>query len=671
MPLTSVQLQPGVNVEKTRALNEAGVSESQMLRYKDGILQTMGGWASILGVTSPTTCRDLHAWKDTSNINWLSAAGTGSVLVSNSTSSQTVTPQTRISDFTPSFSTSSGTTTVVITDPNAGPSVYNTAFFNTPVSVNGLLLNGAYDIAAVLSTGSYTINSSIAATTSVSSGGTLPSFATTAGSPIVVVTLANHGFLSIPGLQYTFRVPTDVGGLTIEGPYEITTVIDSTSFAITAVTAATSAATATMNASLAQINYHITLGPASSASGFGAGGYGSGGYGSGATVTGTPGTAITADNWSQDNWGEILLACPTDGAIWSWGPHSGFFNMQVLSEAPFFNGGIFISMPQQILVAWRSCQTTGTQDNLKVRWSDAGDYTEWDVDSQTFAGSFQIPTGSIIVGGMQAPNYGVISTDVDVWIMQYVGGDVVFNFTRAGSGCGWVGQHAAGVLSNDVYWCGKSNFFRMGGGGVEVLNCSVWDNIFQNLNPDNADKVVCAPNGAFNEISWFFPSENASECDSYVKYNVLEGEWDYGALSRTAWTDVSVFGNPIGTEATGTIYQHETGQSFPGTGATSFRTGWWAISDGNDLAFVDWLLPDFQWGLFPDPDTAQVNITLYAQDYPGDNARVYGPYTVTAQTQYLNPRLRGRLMAMLVTTNNDVFWRLGRVRIRVAQAGKR
>lgn len=671
MPMVSVNLIPGVNTEKTLAANEAGVSQAQLLRYKDGMIQTMGGWASILGVTVPSTVRDLHAWQDISAVDWLSAAATNNLIVATSSASYDVTPQTITSNVAPNVSISSGSQLVTIVDANSGPSVYNTVYFNTPISIGNLFLNGAYPITSVLSTGSYIITSSVAASTTITSSGKLPTFNTTLGSAIVTVNISNNNFTTTLGSQQSFRAPTTVDGLVITGAYQISSIIDSTAFTITATTQASSTNTATMNSSLAQYVYYVTLGPPPTGIGFGGGGFGTGGFGTGAATAGTPGTPITAIDWSEDNWGEVLLACPKDGAIYTWSPHSGFQNTQVINQAPFFNGGIFVSMPQQILVAWKSIQSTGTQDNLIVRWSNALDYTNWTVSNQTTAGSFHIPTGSVIVGGMQAPNYGVIWTDIDVWIMQYIGGDIIFNFTRAGAGCGLIGQHAAGVIAGEVYWCGKSSFFKLGSAGVEPVQCTVWDYIFQNMNPTYAYKIRCCPNSAFNEISWEFPSINAIENDSYVKYNILEKEWDYGLMSRTAWIDVSVLGNPISTDTNGTIFQHETGQAFPGTPVTSFRTGWWAIADGNELSFVDWLLPDFKWSLYSGAQDSQINITIFAADYPGDTPRSYGPFTVTQATEYINPRLRGRLMSMLVQSNNNIFWRLGRIRYRVAPSGRR
>lgn len=254
--------------------------------------------------------------------------------------------------------------------------------------------------------------------------------------------------------------------------------------------------------------------------------------------------------------------------------------------------------------------------------------------------------------------------------MSYVGGDVIFNFTRVGAGCGLIGQHAAGVISGNVYWCGKSNFFMMGPNGVQPIPCSVWDYIFQNMNTAQSSKIRCCPNSAFNEMMWEFPSTNATENDSYVKLNIIEGTWDYGLMNRTAWTDISVLGNPIGSDSGGFLYQHETGDATAGAANPSFQSGWWAISDGNDLAFVDYVIPDFQWGMYGD-NNAQINMTFYSANYPGDAPVSYGPYTVTQATEYITPRIRGRLMSVLVQSNNSVFWRLGRVRYRWAPAGRR
>jgi len=676
MPWAAVELKPGVNTQMTLSANQAGVSQSQLIRYKDGMIQTPGGWTNYITTTIASTVRDLHPWQDFAGVSHLGVAATGNVIAVTAGSQQDITPQTRTSNPTPNFSISSGSDLLTVVDPGSSMSLFNTVYFNTPIAIGAYLVNGAYPINSVLGSSIYTIKLPSVSTATVASSGKLPTFTTTANSATVTVTLSNHNFLAVPGLYQQFIAPTTVDGIVVQGPYQINTVIDSTSFTINATQQASAAATATMNASLAQLVYSITIGPAPAGTGFSAGGYSSGTFsGLGGASAGAAGTPITTTDYTQDNWGEVLLACPKDGPIYAWAPNFGVQNMQVISQAPFFNGGIFVSMPQQILVAWRSIQSTGVQDPLRVRWSDAEDYTNWTVSNQTTAGSFHIPTGSRIVGGIQAPLYGLISTDVDVWTMTYVGGTVIFNFTRVGSGCGFLSSHACGILNGAPFWMSGNNFFTLAGHGVLPMPCSVWDQVFQNINPLYTDKVRVAVNSLFNEVTWLYPSATSTgECDSYAKVHVegSEYEWDYGTLDRTAWCDASFLGGPIGADHFGQLLQHENGTTVSGAGLPSFRSGWFAIAEGQQMAFIDFVIPDFIWGTRAGAQTASVQITFYSVNFPGDTPFSYGPYTVTQSTEFINTRIRGRLMSLLVqSTNNSEFWRLGRVRYRFAPMGRR
>jgi hypothetical protein len=678
MPWGAITLKPGVDVQKTLSDNEAGVSVSQMIRYKEGLIQTYGGFQTYVSFTIASTIRDLHAWQDVNGHAHLGIGATGNLGVITAGSYQDITPQTTTTNPAPNFSITASSNVVTVVDANANVSTFNTVYFNTPISLGGILLNGAYPIVSALSTGSYTIIAAANASTTVASSGKLPVFSTSSGSATITVTLPNNGFQSIPGLFQQFIAPTTVGssqGLVVQGKYQVTSVLDSTQFTITALTQASTTATATMNASLAQLVYYVTLGPLPAGSGFGAGGFGSGGFGIGTGIGGVPGTPITTTDWTQDNWGEVLLACPKDGPIYTWAPDTGFQNAQVINQAPFFNGGIFVSMPQQILVAWRSVESTGVQDQLVVRWSNQSDYTNWTVSNQTTAGSFHIPTGSTIIGGLQCPQFGLISTDIDVWTMTYVGGTVIFNFTRVGTGCGFISSHACGILAGNPLWMSTNNFFTLGANGVVPLPCSVWDQVFQNLSTANQRKVRAFVNSPFNEWGVLYPSANSTgENDSYVKAHIegSEYEWDYGALSATAWADVTILGMPLRADASGQLWQHETGTAITGTGLPSFQTGWWTIGDGAEIPFVDFIIPDFIFGIRSASPNASINITFFGANYPGDTPTIYGPFVVTASTQFINIRARNRLMSAFIQSNaGSEFWRIGRIRFRFATSGRR
>src|SRR5882762_1150056 len=673
MPMTSVNLRPGVNTMLTLSQNEAGISAANLVRYQQQMVQKIGGWSQYYPVAIGSTIKELFGWEGLLTNKYLGIGATQSLSVIVSGANTDITPQTRISDFTPNFSVSSGSNIVTIVDANSSATVFTTVYFNTPIALSNLLLNGAYPVNTALGSSNYTILSSVPANTTVTSSGILPVFTVSSGSAIVKVVLPNNNFPMITGIFQQFIAPSSVGGVTIQGPYSIQSIIDSTSFNISVATQGTSAATASMNSSRAELVYYYTLGPPASL-GFGGGPFGLGGFGTGSAAPAGSGTPITATDWSLSNWGEALLACPSGGPVYVWSANSGFQNASVIPTAPFFNGGIFVSQPQQILVCWGSVQSSGVKDPLVVRWSDALDYTNFAVNSQTWAGSFRIPTGSIIRGGIQSAQQGIIWTDIDVYVMQNVGQPIVFGFNRIGSGCGLVGQHACGILNGNVYWMGPNNFFVLSEQGVAPVPCPVWNFVFQNMDIANIGKVRCAVNSLYNEISWFFPALGGNgENSLYAKLNTTENEWDYGTLGRSAWIDVTVLGNPIGADLTGTIYQHEIGYN-AGTLPidTSFQTGYWSIADGNEMAIVDWILPDMQFTTFPGGTSANLALTFFATDYPGDTPRVYGPYAFNKNTEFINTRIRGRLMSCKVEGGDlDSWWRIGRIRYRYAPDGRR
>lgn len=675
MPFGSVKLIPGVNVERTPSLNEAGISQSEQIRFKDALAQKLGGNQQFYPFSLDGLPRALHAWQDLNTVARLAVGTTtlfGQITASTLT---TLTPQTKTTNPNEDFSTTNGSATVTIVDAGiTNVTTFDAVYFNTPIAVGGLILSGLYPIITIAGANSYTITAASLATSTVANGGAVPSFATTSGSAVVTVTLVAHGVLV--GSRVNFPISTTVGGVAISGTYVVATVPTANTFTIVGSIQASSTTSGSMNGGNAQFVYYITLGPSASGSGYGVGPYGTGAYGSGVVGTAQTGTAITATDWTLDNWGEIILSCPSAGGLYYWQPNSGFTNAVFISSGPPFNGGIFIAMPAQILVAWGSTVSDSIgveRDPLLVRWSDQEDFLTWTVSSATQAGSFRIPTGSKIVGGLQGPQSALIWTDLDLWAMNYLGPPLVFGFNKIGSGCGLAGAHAAAQLGTAIMWMGRSNFFEYGAGGVQVVPCPVWDQVFQNINTAQLDKVVAGANTTFNEWWFFYPSASSTVCDRYVKYNKQERAWDYGsAFSRAAWIDQSVLGAPIAASPAGVLVQHEMTMDAAGSPiAAMFETGYFAIAEGESMAFVDWLLPDFKWSTVIGTSSATVNITLKATDYPGDTPRSYGPFPVTQATQFINPRLRGRLMSIRVESSDlGSFWRLGNIRYRYAPDGR-
>jgi hypothetical protein len=689
MPFGSVRLIPGINVERTPTLLEAGFSASSLIRFRDGLAQKYGGFVKFYPNALSGAPRELQASQVLNEDPHLIVGTTQQLAILKNGSLTDITPQQLTKNPTVDFSTTSGSAVVTIVDTGiANVTTFDVIYLNTPVAVAGIVLSGLYQITTIVGPTSYKISAASAATSLVNNGGAVPVFDTTSGSSAVTVTLAAHG-LSV-GEVAVFTATTTVGGVTIAGSYTVATVVSSSQFTIVADAQATSTTTGSMNSGAAQIVYYIALGPPALGAGYGTGNYGEGGFGTGTTSSAQTGTAITATDWTADNWGRISLACPEGGGVYQYDSQGGFSNAGLVATAPPFNGGIFISTTQQILICWASTvdENIGSeQDPMLVKWSDSGDYTNFVATTATQAGEFRIPIGSMIMGGMATPNQNLIWTDLDAWAMNYQGLPFVYGFNKIGSGAGLISSHAAQQLRGGVYWMGPGNFYSYTGRGVVVLECPVWDFVFQNLSTGSdangrpyVHNVRAMPNTPFNEVGWEFPSSASSngECDSYVKFNINEpgAPWDIGSagtLPRSAWIDQNVLGTPIGASPTGIIYQHEQGTDADSAALTSsFTTGYFFLAEGEEFAFVDQILPDFKFGYYGGSQTAQVQLTFNVVDFPGDTPQVFGPYTVTQATEYISVRFRGRQMSITVSSSDfGSFWRLGRVRYRYAPAGRR
>ena len=701
MPHATLKLIPGVDQNRTPALNEAALSESQLIRFVQdrqglGLPQKLGGWTRYYPNALAAIPRAMLAWQDTNGEKYLAVgcetapniANLGApIYVINDGLAKNLTPQVERSNVAVDVTTTTSSNAVVITDAGSNITNYDSVFVLTHISVGGIIIFGFYRTYQA-SANTYeiylldTLGNPLIPLSAVSNGGVVAEFDTTSGSSVVEVTLADHGY-SV-GDTYPILISTSVGGVTLLGNYSVRQVISSSQFTINAQQEATSTANVFINSGDAAYNYYYSFGPLVTGTGFGAGGYGTGGFGSGITIIPGGGIGLDALDWTLDNWGEILIACPNGlnfgaavssplgGPIYQWSPQVNSPTLDVIPEAPVANAGIFVAMPQRQIIAWGST-FNGVQDPLLIRWCDIENYEQWIALPTNQAGSYRIPKGSKIVGCIQGPQQGLIWTDLALWAMQYVGPPYVYSFNEIGTGCGLIAPKAAASLNGVIYWMSQSQFFMYANGGVQGIQCPIWDVIFQDLDTTNLDKIRIAVNSRFNEVAWFYPTmSNGGEINAYVKYNVGLNQWDFGTLSRTAWINQSVLGPPIGATPEGLIYQHETSQNADGFPMTSyFQTGYFTLSDGDVLTYIDQFWPDAKWGYYEGVQDANLLLTFYVLNYPGDTPKVYGPYDVVKTTQYIVPRFRGRLVSIKIESNDiDSFWRMGAMRYRFAPDGK-
>jgi hypothetical protein len=757
MPHASLKLIPGVDQNRTPALNEAAISESNLIRFVPdrnglGLPQKIGGWDRYISEPMTAIVRALWAWADTNDQRWLAIGAEDGVYSFNGLDVEDISPQSYNADPAMDFNTTSGSNEVEIDDTGSNITSFDSIFLSTHVSIGGLVLFGFYscegstaDRYSIFSRN--VIGLPVNATSTVAAGGATASFTTATNSASVSVTLADHNFQV--GSTYPVLVATTVGGITLYGNYIVRSVTSSSVFVIAAENEATSAATVSMNGGRPDITYYVGQSALPPSVGYGGGGYGAGGYGTGVTSSGTRTFATTAatcvgtvatvsfsgrydipvgtqieitgvtpsgyngtwtttartvgststisftvpstlgnqtvagtlsitrfgftetTDWTLDNWGELLIANPENGEIYYWSPTDGGQSAVVVPNAPKVNEGCFVAMPQRQIIAYGST-FSAIKDPLLVRWCDIGNFSSWVGTVANQAGSFRIPKGSRIISALQGPQQGVLWTDLGVWSMQYIGLPLVWSFNEIGTGCGLIGKKAAATLSGTIYWMSQSQFFSLGGGGVSPIPCPIWDVIFQDIDEDNVDRVICATNARFGEVTWYYPTIGSGGIPTkYVKLNTLLGQWDFGELTRTAWIDQSVLGPPIGAGEDRVVYQHEVTQDADGAAINAYiQTGYFALQEGDLKTFVDQMWPDMKWGLYGGTQNAQVKITFYVVDYPGQTPKV-SEHLVTRNTTFITPRIRGRLVSIRIESDDlGSFWRLGNIRYRLQPDGK-
>ncbi len=130
IPFQTVKLQPGVKVVQTPTLLEANVVASNLIRWRGGLPEKLGGWINFFsppgGAASNISIggisRALCAWADLNIVNRLAVASTNGLSVLTPTQGGTpananITPQYEITQTGQSFTTTAGSPIVTINDP--------------------------------------------------------------------------------------------------------------------------------------------------------------------------------------------------------------------------------------------------------------------------------------------------------------------------------------------------------------------------------------------------------------------------------------------------------------------------------------------------------------------------------------------------------------------------
>jgi len=520
-------------------------------------------------------------------------------------------------------------------------------------------------------------------------------FTATLGSSVITVAHTAHG--SATGDFVTFSGAAGLGGnitaAVLNQEYQVT-VLGVNSYTITVAATAIAADVTGSPGGGAAVSaaYQIDSGPAFSVplTGWGAGSWGSGSWG---LTSATDSMRL----WSQNNFGEDLIFNPRGGGIYYWDASSGLTSRGVAlsslagaSSVPTIANFIFVSDISRFVFAFGTTDyLSAAFDPMLVRWSDQESAVNWTPAVTNQAGSVRLSHGSEIISCLQSRQEVIVWTDSALYALQYLGAPDVWGSQLMGDNLSIAGPNATALASGVVFWMGIDKFYKYDG-RVETLRCDLRQYIFDDFNSLQRAQVVAGTNEGFNEVWWFYCSENSTTNDRYVVYNYGEDIWYYGTIARTAWIDSGLRSHPVGATYLNNLVNHEVGVDDNSTGTlvaieSYITSAEFDIDDGHNFSFIYRMLPDVT---FRGSTAASPNATMYLLPMANSGSGYNSPASVGGSnsavvtriatvpieefTGQVYTRVRGRQMSIkMESTGLGVQWQLGSPRIDIRPDGRR
>ena len=667
MALLPVEMRPGTNpVPDSSAQNTLQFTESRLARFFQGRGRKLGGWIAsadsspfgILGAARTAysyrstnggvtldrlligTNRQLYSYQAGTSYN-ITPLLTATTAIANKLNTEY---QTLGND---PLDTTSGSTTVTVTWNNCGYWLRagDSITLSGSAAVGGIIagdINTTHTVVSFTSISTFTIVVANAASSTATGGGA----AVVIACALIGVTATAHGL--VDGNRVKITLAADTGGIPAAQINKEHTIRYYTAniFYVATTTKATSSVSAAGGAATLY-QKQITDGNINAAQGvgFGGGNFGSGAFGTGKQFTTTN---ILPRIWSMDRFGDDLILCPggqTGVYIWQGATDTG---ATALTNAPTAANWVFVS--DNCVVA-----LGGGGNPNRINASDVGNATVWTPAATNLAYEDDVEGVGTFISQAKSKKYNLLYTEKEVLLFYWVGAPNKWELEDLLLSDGLIAPKARAEVQDAVFWMGNGDFYMFDGASVSSIpNNTVKEFIFGNINLAQKWKIFCGINPVFGEVTWFYPSLNSNEPDSYVIYNYKEGHWTHGVtgcLSRTAFEEPTLInaGMPYIINATsatvaGTIYLHESGYDDNGSAMDSYLLG--NYYGNEELTFT----LDEIW-----PDTVQIgnvdltiNTKLYAQD---PNVRTFGPFAITPTTGMIAPRAHGRLMQFKYESN--------------------
>jgi len=652
MPLASIKFAPGFDKQSTSYGAEGKWIDGENVRFRYGQPEKIGGWIDLTNDLLIGAVRDQHGWTSLDGTRHLALGTDKKLYLYVEGAIVDITPiRATQANLTNPFVTTSGSPIVTVTDAGHGAGPGDFVTFSNASAVGGLDMNAEFEITAVASSSVYTVTHSSNASSNATGGGSSTvdvdyqisvgpetniygygwGISAWQGTPATVIEDAlngaddGSGTITVDdGTKFAagdfILIDQEIMKITSISTHVLTVTrgIQGISTSALQVTGASGSHVATSHADGAVVTIILDVSSSLSFIGWN-------------EAAPSSQTVLESRYWVFENFGEDLLALASNGSLFLWNKSAGQTTRAALASAnaPTASRHLILSTPDRHIILMGTETSIGDptkQDDLFLRFSSQEDFTDWAPTSINTAGSFRIQDGSKIVTAVRSRGSILIWTDTSMHSLQFIGAPFVFGLTQLAANCGAVSAHCAVDVNGVTYWMSQQAFY-MFDGSVKKMPCTVQDYVFDDFSITQQQLVYAGINTDFNEVTWFYASEDAQFIDRSVVYNYLENVWYTNSLARSTWLDRGVYQLPYATEYLSTslgttptvlgltdgasrIYVHEEGNNNRSNPLEAFiQSGDFDIEDGEQMLSVSRFIPDFK------NQTGSADVLLSFKDY--------------------------------------------------------
>ena len=599
MPLQKYVFRPGINKEGTAYSNEGGWFNSNLVRFRKGLPEKIGGWQKASTDSFKSTGRALHAWVDLAGTKYLGLGTTWKYYVLEGNTYNDVTPIRATTTNGIVFAATNGSTTITATDSNHGAIINDFVTISGAASLGGLItaevLNQEYQITSVPSVNTFTFTATATANGSDTGNG---------GSGADAAYQINVGldvYVPSTGWGSDYWGASTWGSVSALSATNQLRLWSHDNFGEDLLMCVRGAGVFYWDASSGTNNRAVAL------------------------------SALTSANLTPTVALQIMVSDIDRHVI--------CFGADPLNDS--------------------GTARTGAIDPMFIAWSDQENVEQWEPLATNTAGSFRLSAGSAIVGAIRARQETLIWTDTSLYSMTFVGQPFTFAINLVNEGVGLVGPNAMVNTPKGVFWMDKKGFYSYSG-QIQELPCTVDDYVFSDLNQTQSYQIFGFVNKAFNEVGWFYCSGTNTVLDKYVTYNYEENVWMIGELSRTCWLDEGIFSDPKATSSSdyvGYLYNQESGVDNDGVAMTDVfieSSDFDIDPGGEDYQFISKIIPDIKFtGNVATGATGQnVDIVVKRRNFPGEELTTAVTSSCTSVTTKIDTRVRGRQAVLRIQSND-------------------